>query len=329
MARSTASAHFNRPVAAIARPDVATIRENDTVREALDAIRIHGLGDRIVYFYVVDRELRLVGVLPTRRLLTAPLDELISAVMISQVVTLPPTVSVLEAHQVFARTKLLALPVVDSENRIQGVIDVSMLTDQGFDPFERDRVAEIFETIGFRVSQVRGASPWGAFRFRFPWLLSTIGGGLVCAALAGAHELTLAKSLVLTFFLTLVLGLGESIGMQSMTLTIQTLRSVQPSLSWYRRALGRESGTALLLGVGCGLIVGLAVWLWRGTGSTAVAIGGSIWAVTLISAFLGLTIPTALHALKLDPKIAAGPITLALADVCTLLVYFNLAEVLL
>ena len=98
---------------------------------------------------------------------------------------------------------------------------------------------------------------------------------------------------------------------------------------WYLRALRREAITALFLGAVCGLIVGLVVLAWRGEGMPAVVIGLSV-AVSLCAACLaGLSVPALLHALKLDPKIAAGPVTLALTDIFTLLFYFSLARFLL
>jgi len=114
-----------------------------------------------------------------------------------------------------------------------------------------------------------------------------------------------------------------------MTLTIQALRFTHPGLKWYLAAFLREAKTALLLGVACGLVVGTIVWLWRGTGMPAVVIGASILLSLCSACLLGLTVPSLLHALKLDPKIAAGPVTLALSDICTILVYFTLADVLL
>jgi magnesium transporter len=156
-------------------------------------------------------------------------------------------------------------------------------------------------------------------------LLATIASGTICALLAGAFELTLAKSLVLAFFLTLVLGLGESVSIQSMTVAIQGLRGGTPNFAWYLRNLRRELATALLLGLACGTVVGLIVWLWRGEGLAALAIGSSILLALGTASLFGLSVPTVLHALKLDPKIAAGPITLALTDIFTLLFYFSLA----
>ena len=147
--------------------------------------------------------------------------------------------------------------------------------------------------------------------------------------LAGFFEVTLAESLILAFFLTLVLGLGESVSIQSVAVTIQILRAAEPSFKWYARTLRREAGTALLLGLACGALVGLIAWAWRGTGLEGFVIGGSIFLSLCMACFLGLTVPTVLHALKLDPKVAAGPLTLALTDICTLLFYFGVATWLL
>jgi magnesium transporter len=110
-----------------------------------------------------------------------------------------------------------------------------------------------------------------------------------------------------------------------MTVTIQGLRSVPPTWSWYSRAMRREILTALLLGGGCGLTVGLIALLWRGDAWPAFVIGSGITGSLLAACVFGLSVPGLLHALRWDPKIAAGPITLALTDVSTLLCYFSLA----
>ncbi|HOT72665.1 MAG TPA: CBS domain-containing protein [Anaerohalosphaeraceae bacterium] len=319
----------HQPIMAVAEKDVVTLKKDFTVQQALDDIRSRRLGERIVYFYVVDDDGKLVGVLPTRRLLTAPLDKRLSEVMLNEVITLPHSATVLDAFEMFSVHRLLALPVVDEQGRIVGVVDIGLFTDEMFDIAKREQLQEVFELIGFRISQVREASPVRAFRFRFPWMLATISSGTICALLAGAYEVTLSKSLVLAFFLTLVLGLGESVSMQSMTVTIQTLRSMQPTLRWYITSFFREAIISLLLGIACGSSVGLIVWLWRREGLAAVSIGTSIMLSLFAACCLGLSVPTALHALKLDLKVAAGPITLALADICTVLLYFSIAALLL
>jgi magnesium transporter len=317
--------HLNQPVLDLARRDFSTLRLNLTVGEALASIRQRGLGERIVYFYVVDEEDRLQGVLPTRQLLTAPLTAPLVEIMIRRVVTIPADATVLDACEYFVLHKFLAFPVVDHERRIRGIVDVNQFTEEVFDIAEREQMDGVFESIGFRVSEVRDASPLRAFRFRAPWLAATIASGTVCALLVGVFEATLAQALVLAFFLTLVLGLGESVSVQAMTVTIQALRARQPTWGWYARSLVREVGTTLLLGLSCGLVVGLIVWSWRGAIAAAGIIGGSIVLSLGAAGLFGLTVPTVLHALRLDPKIAAGPVTLALADIATVLIYFSLA----
>lgn len=249
--------------------------------------------------------------------------------MVQRVVAIPESATVLEACEAFVLHKFLAFPVVDYQRRIVGIVDVNLLTEEVFEMAEVERLDELFEAIGFHVSQVRDASPLRAFRFRFPWLVATIGSGTICALLTSVYEVTLAKSLVLAFFLTMVLGLGESVSIQSMTVTIQALRSMRPTFRWYVDAFWREAGTALLLGSACGIVVGLIVWVWRGTGLAALSIGASIFLTLCAACLFGLTVPSILHGLRLDPKIAAGPVTLALTDIFTLLFYFGLGAWLL
>jgi magnesium transporter len=318
--------HLNEPVLLFARQDSTTLAQDLTVEHALAAIRSRGVGEKVIYFYVVDEAQRLVGVVPTRRLLVSPLDQRLEQFMIRSVVAIPHTATVLDACEFFALHKFFAFPVIDAERRVKGVVDVSLFTDEVFDIAEREQMEEVFEAIGFRVSQVRDASPLRAFRFRFPWLLTTIVSGTFCAFLAGAYKLTLEKSLVLAFFLTMILGLGESVGIQSMTVTIQALRNQNPSRHWYLLTLRREIITALLLGAACGLLAGLIVFVWQRDEPAAFVIGVSVGFCLCAACVTGLSVPALLHALKLDPKIAAGPITLALSDIFTLLFYFSLAK---
>jgi magnesium transporter len=233
--------------------------------------------------------------------------------------------------------KFLAFPVVDEQRRVIGIIDANLFAEEileAGDSQDRGRETmpvdpEFFEALGFRLEQIRGVSPWRAFRFRFPWLLVTVAGGTLSAILAGFFEATLAGSLIIAFFLTMVLGLNESVSMQSMSVTIHALRSVSVTWDWLTSAFRRELETSALLGVCCGFVVCIIAWVWHDNLRAAVVIGGSI-ALSLVTAcVLGLAVPALLHRLKLDPKIAAGPVTLASADFIALAIYFTSAWLIL
>jgi magnesium transporter len=324
---------FNSSIVEHARKDFPLLDAGMSVAEALDRIRREGVGERVIYFFATDANERLVGVLPTRRLLTAPLDARLEEIMVRKVVAIPASATVLEACEFFVLYKFFAFPVVDSQKRVIGVVDVSLFAEEMLEAGDREEerrsvahvADDVFEALGFRLAQIRGASPWKVFRYRFPWLLATVGAGTACALLAGFFETTLAGSLVVAFFLTMVLGLNESVSMQSMTLTIQALRANTLTRQWFLHNLRREMATAVLLGLACGIIVSAIVWIWRYDISGAAVIGTSI-AISLVTACLfGFSVPSLLHWLKLDPKIAAGPVTLAVTDFCALAFYFSLA----
>src|SRR5256885_5603013 len=280
---------FNSSVIEHARKDFPLLDAEMTVGEALERIRREGVGERVIYFFAVDQDKRLVGVLPTRRLLTSPLETKLSDIMVRRVVAIPASATVLDACEFFVLYKLFAFPVVDEQRRVVGLIDVSLFAEEMLgEREEQPRSAmpvrdDVFEVLGFHLEQIRGASPWRAFRFRFPWLLATVTAGTICAVLAGAFEATLARSLVIAFFLTMVLGLNESVSAQSMSVTIQTLRSASVTWRWFVVALRRELTTAALLGLACGAVVGAIVWLWRNDVRAAGVIGGSI-ALQLLTA---------------------------------------------
>ncbi len=326
---------FDASVVDHARKDFPLLRAGMTVGEALERIRREGVGERVIYFYAIDNQERLVGVVPTRRLLTASLETPLREIMVPRVVAVPATATVLDACEFFVLYKFLAFPVVDEQRRVVGVIDANLFAEEILEAGDHEAQKagsgiaqvspEFFEALGFHIEQIRGASPWRVFRFRFPWLLVTVTGGTLSAILAQFFEATLARSLLLAFFLTMVLALNESVSMQSMSVTIHALRSVSVTSGWLVSAFRREATTALLLGLACGCVVSAIVLLWRNDVAAALVIGGSI-TISLVSAcVLGLGVPSLLHRFKLDPKIAAGPVTLAIADFVALVIYFTSA----
>jgi magnesium transporter len=300
-----------------------------SVAAALDEVRGKKGTGAILYFYVVDEDGKLVGVLPTRALLTAPPDAQVETLMVKRLVALPQTANMEMASELFIMHRFLAIPIVDEQKRMVGVIDVSAFSNEVLDIAERKNVDTVFESIGLRVSEARDANPVRAFRLRFPWLLATITTGTGCALLASFFGATLAESIVLAFFLTLVLGLGESVAAQSMTLTVQMLRTTKPTMAWFAGKATRELSTAVMLGLVCGAIVGGIVFAWHQELLPALAIGGSILCAIMCAALLGLGVPSLLHALKLDPRVAAGPLTLGLSDLATLAIYFSIGAALL
>jgi magnesium transporter len=321
--------HLHDPILRYVRTDYPKLSETLTVEGALRVIRQQGIGERIVYFYVLDRDERLVGIVPTRKLLTSMPNVRISELMSTEIISLPHTSTVLNACEMFVHHKLLAFPVLDDDGHVCGVVDAGLFTEETLTFAERHHFDDVFSLIGFGISQVRGKSAFGIFQYRFPWLIATMISGTICAVLTGLYETTLAETLVLAFFITLVLALGESVSIQSMTVALQNLHFGTPSFKTYLESVRREGSATILLGLACGSIVGLIAYVWRGEPAAALIIGLSIVVSVFAAGLIGMSIPTLLHAIHEDSKIAAGPITLAATDILTLVFYFNIASLIL
>ncbi len=314
------------PVAKHMHTDFVQIRADHTVGQALDGIVARQPTGRILYFYVTDAAGRLLGVVPTRRLLLSPREQPISAIMVKHVITIPHQATVLEACEFFILHKLLAFPVVDDERRIIGLVDVDLYTRELSDLDRREDSDNLFQLIGVHLTDAQQRSPWTSFRLRFPWLATNIVAGIAAAFLAGFYEDQLEKVVALALFIPVVLALAESVSIQSVSLVLQTQEGRRPTWSTLAPRLGREFLTGTFLGGACGALVGLVALWWIGRSDVALCVAGGIGAGVACAAFLGQAIPVGLRLLSWDPRVAAGPIALALTDMVTLLVYFNLAR---
>jgi magnesium transporter len=327
------AAVLNEPVSRHVRTDFATLDPSWTVGDALDQMRKSPPAGRIIYFYAVDAEHTLLGVVPTRRLLLSPADARVADIMIRGVIAVPADATVLEACEFFTLHRLLAFPVVGPGKKLVGVVDVDLYTEELADGHDTDappgQQNDIFQLIGVRLTATQQTRPLRAFRGRFPWLLTNIAGGSVAAVLAGVYEDELNwNRAVLALFIPVVLALAESVAIQSVTLALDALRGLVPSWADLGRRLRYEAVTGLLLGAAAGLLVAGLAAVWKGVPELFWIVAGGIGIGVTAAAVSGVAVPYLLHLFRRNPQVAAGPIALACADMLTLLAYFNLARAL-
>jgi magnesium transporter len=322
-------ANLEDPVGKHLRGECTRLRLGQTVGEALEGLRRDPPGDRIIYFYVVDADGRLQGVVPTRHLLLNPPDRPVAEIMVRKVVALPATATVREACEFFALHRFLALPVVDAGRHLLGVIDMELYTDELSELSDADKRDDLFQAIGVHAARPGELSPWSAFRRRVPWLGCNLVGGCLCAVIASFFHAELTKVVALALFFPVVLNLAESVSSQSVSLTLHLLHGQRPGWRQMVRGLRQELATGLLLGGACGAAIAAVALAWQQFPPLALCLLGGVGLGVAASALLGLTIPTTLKWFRLDPKVAAGPIALAAADVVTLLLYLVLARWLL
>jgi len=316
------------PITRYMRFDFCRVKGDQTVAQALADLRVQQPQGRIIYFYVMDEADRLLGVVPTRRLLLGRPEDKIADLMVRNVITIPSTASVRDACELFLAHRFLAFPVVHNEKMV-GLVDVEVFAE-GIDDLEQTKQQEdLFQLMGVHLTAAQQASPLAGFTSRFPWLLCNIGGGILAAFLTYAFEPLLAKVVSLALFVPVVLGLSESVAIQSVTLALLVLHGQRPSLAVLRDRLSRELLTGVLLSIACGGIMALVALVWLGHAKVATALLAGIGVGVAGSAVFGLAMPYVLRLLKRDPQVAAGPIALVFADMLALTMYFSVAHWLL
>nr|MDQ3331124.1 CBS domain-containing protein [Planctomycetota bacterium] len=246
-----------------AHRDFVQVAADLTIAEALDEVRRAKPPGRIVYFYAVDAEGRLVGIVPTRRLLLGAPTDTVGDVMVRDPVTLTVEATVADACEMFFQHRFLALPIVGPGRRLLGVIDVELYADEMSDLAHREEAEDLFQLIGVRLQEVRGGSLQAALAGRFPWLMCNVAGGLACAVLGGMYDALLQKAVALALFIPVVLAVAESVSIQSLTLTLQGHQGLRVEWREWLRAMQREAATALPLGLLCGLFVAGAALIWH------------------------------------------------------------------
>jgi magnesium transporter len=306
------------------------VNVDDTAGEAIATLRGRKIESPILYVYAVDSDDRLCGTVPIRALLLSPAESPIRTIMSPRLVSLRHDETVGDALATFATMRLLALPVVDGDGRLLGTVDVQVWADETFEYAEARRAEQLFQMLGVHVEQARSGSVVRGFRDRMPWLFCNIAGGLGCAAIALAFRETIDAVVAVSFFLPLVLTLAESVSMQSLSLVLQVLGDGgSMDRKQLTRRLSTEASTSLLLGVACGTVVAVVSNLWTAPTGLPMALLLAITVSMAYAAGVGALVPSLARALKMKTTVAAGPLTLALADLGATVIYLAVATAVL
>jgi magnesium transporter len=318
--------NLNEPIVDHLHINYASVMIDHTVGQTLDQLRNNPPEGRIIYFYVIDQNGILKGVVPTRRLLLSDPETPVAEIMVREVIAIPYTATVLDACEFFIMHRLLAFPVIDDQRRMLGVIDVELYTTELGDIERSERSDELFQLIGVHITSAHQVTPFAAMRYRFPWLMCNIVGGIIASFITGLFEKELHRIAALALFIPVVLAIAESVSIQSLSITLQLLRGQSPTMKLLSTKIRSELASGFMLGISAAVLVSIVAWLWRGQTQIIFALLGGIAGGAACAAAFGSAMPTLLRLFQRDPQVAAGPIALAASDMVTLLIYFYIAS---
>lgn len=314
-------------------PRYVRLRPEMTVDEAISYLRraARERVETIYYIYVVDAEQRLVGVVSFRELFAAAPPALVRDVMQSDVVTVPEELDQERVANVIAESDLMAVPVVDADGRIQGIVTVDDIVD-----VVREEATEDIQKIGGSHALNAPYLQVGLLdmvRARAPWLTVLFVGQLLTATAIAHFESAIARAVVLALFIPLVISSGGNSGSQASTLVIRAMAVEEVRLRDWARVLRREVLAGLLLGALLGVLGLLRVVLWphrvEAFGAEFLWVGITV-AVSLLwivmwGSVAGSMLPFVLRRVGFDPASASAPFVSTLVDVTGLVIYFSVA----
>lgn len=313
------------PLKGLVYPLPVALHQNQKISDVLAFLRLGSTSNQMAYFYVMDTEERLIGVVTAKKLLLSPPHERVENIMDSAKVFLFEEDTLEKALESFSHNHLLAIPIVDKEHKLRGYVDLQIVLGESVDFIEKERRSDLFQLVGLHLEEGRKVSIFRTYFTRMPWLFCNLLAGFVCATISDIYSEVLGKFLILAMFLPLILSLSESVSMQTVMQTLVFLKRSSIPFKKYVRVVIREIPVVLLAAFSCAIIVGLISPLWGEEIQTSFVMGIGIVISVLISSFVGALLPYFLHRSSMDPKIASGPVALMIADVTTTAIYLILA----
>ena len=308
--------------------DVFTLHEETNAKQAVDALQDQRDAEMVFYLYTLDDEGRLTGVISLRELVITPAETKLKDIMSRQIHAIRPETDQEEVAKIVSQYNILAVPVIDSEDKLLGIVTV----DDVVDVIREEATEDFLQMVGAgKDREILLRSSWENAKSRLPWLFASWIGGIMAAFIIGVFDDILEKSIALAAFIPVIIGMGGNVGTQSSTLIVRGLATGRVNIENSIKVLFKEIRVGLILGILYGILLGLfAVIKFINMPPTlGLAVGLSICSSMIIAATIGSIVPLILDKFDIDPAIATGPFVTTAIDILGVTLYFLIAKFLL
>jgi len=310
-------------IGAIMTSDYVALKSGMTVSQAIDALRSSAPDAETIYYaYVLDEDRQLIGVVSLKQLITARASQEIEGFMKRSVISVHTRGPVEEAVRVMGKSDLLALPVLDRNQRMVGIVTYDDLADVAEDASTED-FHRMAAAPGLKALSLRGATVGQLIAKRLPWLLVLVFMNIFSGAGIAFFEDTIEAVVALVFFLPLLIDSGGNAGSQAATLMVRALAIGDVRLRDWFYFLRKEIGISLIMGVAMGVAVA-AIASFRAPEVVPV-VAMTMACTVVMGSLIGMMLPFILTKLKVDPATASAPLITSLADIAGVLIYFGIA----
>jgi len=305
--------------------EYVSLRKNMTVDEAFAEIKKKGLRKETIYnSYVVDSKGKLIGVVDIKDMLTTDRKNTIEEIMDTNVVKVNTLLDQEEVSKMFDKYDLVALPVVDKDELLVGIITI----DDAFDVMQEENLEDFQKMVAINSTNDSTYMKTSVFvhaKNRIFWLLFLMLSATITGAITNHFEATIATMPVLVAFMPMLMDTGGNCGSQSSTLVIRGLATDEISTRDILKVFWKETRVSVVIGLVLALLNGARIWLTYSP-KIAIVVSLSIFFVVILANVLGCVLPIAAKKLKLDPAIMAAPLISTIVDSCSVFLFFNLAR---
>jgi magnesium transporter len=309
----------------IMNPKVFALAEDMTAGESITALQSSRDVEVVFYLYVIDARRHLVGVVSLRRLLLVSPETPLKRIMTTDLISVRADMDQEEVARLVASYNLLAIPVVDEENKLVGVITV----DDVIDVIKDEATEDVYRLAGVAGDDRVFTKASESLRKRLPWLLVNLGTAFLAASVVGLFKGTIDQVVALAIYMPVVAGMGGNAATQTLTVIVRGIALGELTWGNTRKALLKEAVVGIGNGVACGTIGALVAWMF----SRDLMLGGILAMAMIINMFVAATagtlIPLMLRALKVDPALASSVFITTLTDVFGFFSFLGLAKVFL
>jgi magnesium transporter len=305
--------------------EVVVLSRETTASRAIRHIREKAKEYEAVYYiYIVDRN-KLVGVLSLRELVLASPREKLEKIMDPDIIKVPVDMDQEEVAYIIADYDLLAVPVVDKDNKLLGIVTV----DDVIDVIEEEVTEDMghLAGTGVGIDKLIEAPVLSVVRARLPWLIFALIGGLIAGSIIGVFTDILSSVVLLAIFIPVIMSMGGNVGIQSSTVFVRGLATGEIEEPW--GYFFREIKVGLLMGLLVGLGVGVVANFWKGLPVLGLVVGAAMFATVVLATAIGIAVPKIFDKLGMDPAISASPFVTTIEDIMGLLIYFSIATYML
>lgn len=300
------------------------IKSGLTVKECFDRIRRIGLNKETVYtLYVVDADRRLIGVTTVKELLMRDYDTCINDFMEDNVITVTTNEDKEEVAKMFDKYDFLALPVVDNENRLVGIVTVDDAMDVMSEENEED--FEIMAAMTPSENDYLKESVITQYKNRIVWLLVLMLSSIITGKIITNYEVAFSAIPLLVSFIPMLMDTGGNCGSQASTMVIRALATNEIEPKDVFKVWWKEARIGIMCGVTLGLVNGIRIFIQYHDLGIAIVIACTLCLTAVLAKSLGCFLPLLAKAIHLDPAYMASPLITTIADACSLAIYFNIA----